>query len=490
MEISEIIEVMKPLTHIFLVMALGFYLITNLQWYNYKIERVLTKHHKPFWHFLYFAIPFALYFFGGDFFLIFFYFAYLPSLYIWHKRLDKKLVVTSRVKRFLFLLFFLTVYQDIICAMKESCGEFGIILPLLLTLIGSYLTEKVVFLSFRKSAENKLRNMHNLKIIAITGSYGKTSIKNFLFQTLSRKYKVQATPRSVNTLSGIVKDINENLQSNTEIYLVEAGAREKGDILEITQLLQHQFAVIGKIGEQHIEYFKSLEKIAETKLELLQSQNLIKSYLHTTARDYIYGNEFPFKVDFFGENLENIVADINGTDFSLQFDGNDIRFQTELLGGFVAENIHSVIKVALDFGFSIDEVRKAVLKLEPVSNRLQKIKAGGKIILDDGYNSNFDGMKEAFRIVESSRGRKVVVTPGLVESNEETNKAIAKEIDRIFGLVIITGSLNRYLFKNELKNPKAVRIFLEDKSKLEDILSKHTKSGDIILFANDAPNFI
>jgi UDP-N-acetylmuramoyl-tripeptide--D-alanyl-D-alanine ligase len=490
MEFSELLEIAKPVTHILLVMSLGFYLITNLQWYSYKIERVLTKHHKPHWHFLYFAIPFTLYYFVGNFFIVFFFFAYLPSLYIWQKRLDKKLVWTGRIKRFFGLLVFLTIYGDVLCMVKEGCEEFGILLPIILTLIGSHLTEKMIFISFKKSAENKLRNLHNLKIIAVTGSYGKTSIKNFLYQILSRKYRVQMTPRSVNTLGGIVKDINDNLMNSTEIYIVEAGAREKGDIREISELLQHQIAVVGKIGEQHIEYFKNISNIAKTKLELLESKNLKNAYLHDSANDYLYIVEPPFQVEFFGREISQTYSTIDGTDFSLQIGNEKVRFQTELLGGFQAENIDGVARVCLDLGFSIDEVQRAILNLKPVTNRLQKIKAGGKTILDDGYNSNFDGMLEAFRIVEKSRGRKVLVSPGLVESSDELNIQIAKEIDKIFNFVIITGSLNRELFKRELKNTKANKVFLEDKSKLEDILGKYTKSGDIILFANDAPNFI
>jgi UDP-N-acetylmuramoyl-tripeptide--D-alanyl-D-alanine ligase len=174
----------------------------------------------------------------------------------------------------------------------------------------------------------------------------------------------------------------------------------------------------------------------------------------------------------------------------LKVKGEYHRFQTPLIGAFQAENLDVVVRIAVYYGFSIDDVREAILDLKPVENRLQKFRVGGKLILDDGYNGNLDGMLEAFRIVEKSKGRKIVVTPGLVESSNEQNERIAFEIDDVFDVVIITGSLNQKLFKENLKNPHALRIFLEDKSKLEQILSKYTNRGDIILFANDAPNFI
>ncbi len=490
-DFSIVIGYLNPITHPIFVAFLGFYLILNLQWYNYKISRVLTKHHKVWWHIVYFALPFILERFTGVYFLIFFYFAYLPSLYIWYKKIDKKLVFTDRVKRFFFLLISLTLFQDILCYIKPDCTSPETLLPILVTWLGSTIFEKIIFLSYKSKAKRKLQNLHNLQIIAVTGSYGKTSIKNFLFQILSRKFRVQTTPRSVNTIGGIVRDINENLLNQTEIYVVEAGARERGDILEIARFLEHHLAIVGKIGEQHIEYFKTIENILDTKLEIVKSKNLQRVYLHTSVGNNVLNKRTsPFRIEYFANDVGGVVSDIDGTNFNLKVKGEYHRFQTPLIGAFQAENLDVVVRIAVYYGFSIDDVREAILDLKPVENRLQKFRVGGKLILDDGYNGNLDGMLEAFRIVEKSKGRKIVVTPGLVESSNEQNERIAFEIDDVFDVVIITGSLNQKLFKENLKNPHALRIFLEDKSKLEQILSKYTNRGDIILFANDAPNFI
>ncbi len=102
MDIYEIIA--SFVTNVLFVTILGWYLITNLQWYDYKLSRVILKHHKPHWHIIYFLIPFIAYHTTGQFFLIFFYFAVVPSILLWNKKLDKKLVLTWRVKRFLILL--------------------------------------------------------------------------------------------------------------------------------------------------------------------------------------------------------------------------------------------------------------------------------------------------------------------------------------------------------------------------------------------------
>jgi UDP-N-acetylmuramoyl-tripeptide--D-alanyl-D-alanine ligase len=151
-------------------------------------------------------------------------------------------------------------------------------------------------------------------------------------------------------------------------------------------------------------------------------------------------------------------------------------------------NIAVAVRVAKSFGMSDEEIGEAVKKLEPVEHRLQMIKAGGKLILDDGYNGNIDGMLEGIRLCSLHVGRKVIVTPGLVESSDELNLKLIHAINELFDIVIVTGALNAELFDKTVKVKN--KIMLADKSKLTEVLANQTKSGDIILFANDAPNFI
>lgn len=469
--------------NVLFVTVLGWYLITNLQWYDYKLSRVILKHHKPQWHLIYFIIPFVAYHTTGQFFIIFFLFAVLPALFIWHKKLDKKLVLTWRVKRFLILLISLTLFQDVLCTLKDACETYGVFMPLALAYIGSFLIEKFLFMTYKKEAKKKLSEMDKLQIIAITGSYGKTSIKNFVAQILKKKYNVYATPRSVNTLGGIVGDVNNSLPSDTEIYVCEAGARESGDIYDITSFVEPQTVVVGKVGEAHIEYFKTLQNIIATKLEIMQSPRLERAFIHTSVTD-----EPHEKVTFFGNELKNINATLEGTDFEIELDGNTLALHTDILGEFQTMNIAVAVRIAKHFGLSDAEIINGVKSLEAVEHRLQMIKAGGKLILDDGYNGNIDGMLEGVRLCSLHKGRKVIVTPGLVESSEELNLKLIDAINKVFDIVIVTGSLNAELFKKNLKVKN--KIMLADKLSLTEVLANQTSAGDIILFANDAPNFI
>ena len=137
---------------------------------------------------------------------------------------------------------------------------------------------------------------------------------------------------------------------------------------------------------------------------------------------------------------------------------------------------------------SIDEIKVALKDLPQVEHRLQVIKAGGKVIVDDSFNGNLEGMLEAVNICSSYPGRRVIITPGLVESTDEANILLAKEINEKFDFVIITGSLNTHLLSANIDNEKI--FILKDKSQMEATLAQKTNVGDLILFANDAPNFI
>ena len=477
-------------TNVLFVMTLGWYLITNLQWYDYKIQRVVLNHHKQWWHGVYFVIPFIAYYVMGLYFVPLFYIIVLPALVVWHKRLDKKLVLTWRVKRFLILLFSLTLFIDFLCLLSGECSSNSVFMPLALAYIGSTLIEKFLFMTYKKEAKKRLQSIENLQIVCITGSYGKTSIKNFVAAVLATKYKVYATPRSVNTIGGIVRDVNESLPLDTQVYVCEAGAREMDDIRIITEFLEPQTVVVGKVGLQHLEYFKNLQNIIATKLQIMKSPRLQKAFIHTSVTD-----EPHEKVTFFGETISDIQANLEGTSFTLHpqdslhvSKGEELKLHTVILGAFQTMNIEAAVLVAAHLGLSNDEIIDAVAKLKPVEHRLERIDAGGKIILDDGYNGNIDGMLEGVRLCSLHNGRKVIITPGLVESSDELNLEFIEAVNKVFDIAIVTSSLNAELFEKNLTVPNT--IILKDKTKLTELLGTQTRAGDIILFANDAPNFI
>lgn len=477
-------EYFNIITHIILIMSLGWYLITNLQWYNYKLERVILKHHKWQWHITYFTAPIVLFYIIPEpYYAIYFFLLYMTSFVLWNKKLDRPLVLTSRVKRFLAILLVVTFIMTALCLTNPDCTNIFIFAPLILTYAISTLMEKMFFISFKHKAKQRFQSINGLKTVAITASFGKTSIKNYLYHVLKKKYKTYKTPRSVNTIGGIVLDVNKDLPLDTQIYIAEAGARVQGDIEEIAMFLEPEICVIGSVGEQHIEYFKTLDNIIHTKMELLKSPKMKMGFVHESVPI----KEYPSIIKY-PNNLHIVKSNLDGIWFDVEINGKIEHFHAPILGNFNAINLTAVILVSHHLGMSIDEIKVALTTLPQVEHRLQKIEAGGKIIIDDSFNGNLEGMLEAVNICSTYSGRKVIITPGLVESTDEANILLAKQINENFDFVILTGSLNTHLFSANIDKEKV--YILKDKSLMEATLSKTTKAGDLILFANDAPNFI
>ncbi len=469
-------------SHLVFVFLVGYYLISALQWYGYRLERVLFHFHRYDWHLFLFVVPIFVYYLSGEYFWIYLYGALMPMMFFWYKRVDKRLVFTGRVKRFFLFLLLATIFQDMLCLATELCYVFGVILPLLVSTLISMLFEKILFEGYKKSAKKEIQRREKLEIVAITASFGKTSIKNFLFQILSHKFNCYMTPRSVNTLGGIMKDINDDLPEKTEIYIVEAGARMSGDIREIVTLINPQYAIVGKIGEQHIEYFKTLENIRNTKMEILESNRLKNAFVHISA------NANPdSKTTIYGDELQNIRSTLDGLEFDVVLDGVVESFYAPLLGEFNAMNILACIMSAKNM-MSIEEIKSAVSKLEGVEHRLSRMDAGGKIIIDDSYNGNLEGMLSSYKLASTYEGRRVVVTPGIVESTKEANEELAKSLDDVFDIVILTGKSNMEVLSKNIK--KAQKIIVKDKREIQNILGASTKKGDLILFSNDTPAYM
>ena len=472
------------------LLAMGYYFITNLQWYSYKLERVIFHHTKTWWHFIYFLIPYALYMLisytsNYGFVVVI---VYLVLFVQWYRGLDKPLVWTGRVKRFYASMLIFAIF------ITFALGHFTVVIPILLAYFISLFIEKMLFNGFKVKAQKKIESMENLTVVGITASYGKTSIKNYIEHLLKAKYKTYATPRSVNTLGGVMKDVNDDLPEDTEVYVVEMGARGEGDISEITTFVNPHYVVVGKIGPAHIEYFRTMENIRNTKMEILQTARLKTAWIHESAMVKPESN-----IHTFGENsnldmrsnipapefvIEEVEATLDATSFTL----NGVRYSASILGAFNAMNLAAAVLVAKELGLDDEMIQKGLSTLKSVDHRLQRIDAGGKVILDDSFNGNIDGTMASFDLASTHKGRKVVITPGLVEVDDALNVQVAKKANEIFDVVVVTGDLNYAIFKENVDPDKLVK--LSNKAGMEEMLVEQTLPGDLILFANDAPSFV
>ena len=472
------------------ILAMGYYFITNLQWYSYKLNRVLFHHTKTWWHFVYFLVPFALYAFvdGMSNYGFVVVIAYLGLLYQWYRGLDKPLVFTGRVKRFFAAMLLFAIF------IAFAFNHFAVVLPIFLAYFVSLFIEKMLFNGFKVKAQKKIESMDNMVVVGITASYGKTSIKNYIEHLLKAKYNTYATPRSVNTLGGVMKDVNDDLPEDTEVYVVEMGARGEGDIAEISTFVNPHYVVVGKIGPAHIEYFRTMENIRNTKMEILQTARLKTAWVHESAsvqaesNVHTFGEKASMDIRTITAAPEFVIEDVEATLESTSFTLEGVRYSASILGAFNAMNLAAAVLVAKELGLSDTQIQKGLSTLKAVDHRLQRIDAGGKVILDDSFNGNIDGMMASFDLATTYEGRKVVITPGLVEVDDALNVQVAKRANEVFDVVVVTGDLNYGIFKDYVEADKLVK--LASKSEMESMLVEQTVAGDLILFANDAPSFV
>ncbi|MEW5768280.1 MAG: UDP-N-acetylmuramoyl-tripeptide--D-alanyl-D-alanine ligase [bacterium] len=372
-----------------------------------------------------------------------------------------------------------------------------------------YPLEETIKACYLRSAKNKIRKLHP-KVIAITGSYGKTSTKHILNTILSQKFKVLMTPESYNTPMGICKVIRGQLEPAYQIFIVEMGAYKRGDIRDLCKLVSPEIGILTAIGPQHLERFKSIDNIARAKYELVESLpgNGIAVFndddkICSGLADKTKIKAVRYSLDRLDDKVELTARDIQNTSQGLtlaveKHSGEAAQIETRLLGKNNVYNILAAAAVALECGLSLDEISRAAKRLEPIPHRLQLIPgAGGVTVIDDGFNANPLGARAALEVLESfnhDQGRKVLVTPGMIELGDrefEQNKIFGAEAARVCDFVILVGPVRTKPILEGLREagfPKEKTIVVESLAEATKRLKNLLKAGDVVLFENDLPD--
>lgn len=334
--------------------------------------------------------------------------------------------------------------------------------------------------------------------IAVTGSYGKTSVKNFLKDILSVKFKTVATPYSFNTPMGICRSA-QLIEPDTEVFIAEMGARKKGDIKELCDIVKPDISVLNGVTAVHLMTFGNINNIIATKNEIMQAPS-VKTGIFTCDNENTYSlyqkcekekllAGFDKNADVYAENVK---ADKNGSVFDLVIGGQRITCRTAVLGRHNISNLTLACAVAHKAGMTVEEIAEGIEKVKSVEHRLNIIDNGAVTVIDDGYNSNVEGVKSALEVLGYFSGRKIVVTPGMTELGFEQNK-----YNYEFGVQL--ASVADYVFLVEGASCNAIRNglvfgggFDADKVKMvgslavaKEKLKRLVKEGDVVLFEND-----
>ena len=430
----------------------------------------------------------------------------------WREKFKTPLVYTMRVKRLfatnilLFVaitaltLLFATEWATVIIAATLILSNF---LMLLANLVNTPI-EKAINRHYYNDAKRIIDSHKGLIIIGVTGSFGKTSTKNYLASVLAEKYNVLVTPGNFNTLLGVIRTIREQLRPYHQVFIVEMGAKQNNDIKEICDLVHPTIGIVTAVGEMHLETFKTVENIQETKFELINSlpagglgvinydSEYIKSYKGIKSPCKIIRYAVEGEGDY---KANDVVYGAGGVSFTL---GNGEHYCSRLLGVGNLLNILASIAVADHLGVPANKQRNAIARLQPVEHRLSMKVANGITVLDDAYNSNPTGAKMSLGVLKEfavgEGNKRIVITPGFVEMGTrqaEANKELGRTIAVSCDYAIIVNAVNREAIKSGIEEGglPAEKYFLADSlNHAHQQLAKILRPGDVVLYENDLPD--
>jgi len=412
----------------------------------------------------------------------------------------KPFVITARMKRLYVILSLVLFIAALIHPVLLS------LLPLLVALAAliALPVEKSINRMYMRDAQKKLFANKDLIRIGITGSYGKTSVKVILYTILSQKYNVLSTPASFNTPMGLTRVIRERLEPAHQVFLAEMGARHKQDIKELTDFIQPTVGVLTSVGPQHLDTFKSLENIINTKYDLIRALPEDGFAVFNGDNDIcfdLYTKTSQKPAALVGKKdsdawAEDITISASGSSFTLCLkDGARIPCQTRLLGAHNISNILLACAIGRHLDLSNMQLQRGIALLQPVEHRLQLLKsAGGVTIIDDAFNSNPRGAKAALDVLAKFPGRRIIVTPGMVELGEKEadyNREFGREIASAADICVLIGKKHSKPIQEGLieagfaqENMHVFASLTEATQWLNGVM----RAGDFVLYENDLPD--
>lgn len=324
-------------------------------------------------------------------------------------------------------------------------------------------------------AKLKRDSMKDLTVVGITGSYGKSSTKEMLYELLKDKFCTLKTPKNINTDIGVARHLLANLKPEHQVYIVEMGAYRIGEIRNICKFTKPKIGILTAIAPQHISLFGSLQNIKVAKSELIQA--VPEGGLAIINVDSLEAKD---------------VADHTKVKTTTYTKSSEFKYKADLNAPFLYTNLHAATIAAKELGMTEAEIQKAITKLD---ESISPIKFRNGInqsqILDDSYNSNPQGFAEAIKLADKTKasGRKILLTRGMIELGEisdQEHEKIAHLAAQIFDEVIIT--------KPEIKKPFAKNIqnlkYIKKTDELIHYLQNNLEHGDLLLIENRQPAIV
>ena len=348
---------------------------------------------------------------------------------------------------------------------------------------------------FVSQATRRLRAVDPL-IVGVTGSFGKTSTKNYLTHLLANRFGVVASPASFNNRAGLARAVNEHLLDGTEVFVAEMGTYGPGEIAELCQWCPPSVAVITAIGPVHLERFGSEDAIVVAKAEIVSDASTVvlntdDERLARLADELAHRDDPPAVIRCSAADRGADVCVIEDSGVCEVFiGGRSIMSGVKLPEGAQPTNVACAIGVAHQLGVSAADLAARLRELPTVPHRLALATApSGVVVIDDTFNSNPAGARAALRVLVGAggRGRRVVVTPGMIElgpRQAEENRIFGRAASEVATDLVVVGQTNR----SALVEGGGAPITLRNRDDAVRWVRENLSRGDAVLYENDLPD--
>lgn len=384
-------------------------------------------------------------------------------------------------------------------AWKLGLGPFASVLLAALTPV---LVDATLFLmaplerrmaqTFVDRAAARLEQVHPT-VVAITGSYGKTSTKGYVAHLVAATHSVVASPASFNNRAGLARTVNEQLVPGTEVFVAEMGTYGKGEIAELCSWCRPEIAVITAVGPVHLERMGSEEAITEAKAEILED-----------ARVAVINVDHPLLESLAARRTEAgqrvVMCSATSTDADVAVAGGEVRCGGRLLGSLRRSdapptNVACAVAVAVELGVPDDVIAARLGSLPTAPHRLSVTTgSSGAVMVDDTYNANPAGAARALSVLaghSSASGKRVVVTPGMVELGSRQyheNASFAAAAAATASHVVVVGATNRRALLRGAAEGQAEVVVVANRDQAVAWVREHVGEGDAVLYENDLPD--
>ena len=377
-----------------------------------------------------------------------------------------------------------------LCVFVESCF-FVWLLPVL-TLVAWAIClpiDAVVARHYVRRACDKL-GKSNIAVIAVTGSYGKTSVKDMLSALVDGSISPTG---SCNTPLGIAAYINKTDLSQAKYLVLEFGARRRGDIAELCELYKPKYGIVTGVCAQHLSTFKSLDNVIATKRELVEHLPKDGFCVLNSADEIATGfasvGDCVKYLSYDGLTVEVQSIDLHGTHLKVRFESENAKICLPQISDYVKDTFAMCLSMALKLNQSFTDTVGRVSQVKQTPHRMELISGANCHILDDSYNGSIVGVTSCMKTLKQFDVTKVVITQGLVECGKE-RKAMNVQCGKLLGSVcdvaVVLGRNAKELTEGLMTTP--CKVFYAKNLKHAVSLATGYVNGGILLFQNDLPD--